>query len=138
MFSRLLICEFIKFNCFKGRQKAFNFTDEALEEYINWAFNNNYLFAISENEKITAVLVVYPLEKEPQKILDLLPSDGNKKENNICLMDFIANTKISRQKMTQLFMKTHPNWKNQNKWAIRNDKIVSLSNQYIELVGGTL
>ena len=138
MFSRTSIVEFIKKNCFKGRQKSFNFTNEAIEEYINWAFCNNYLLALAENDKLMSVLVVYPIQKNPEQIIDLLPSDNDKSENNICLMDFIANSKTSRQKMTKLFMKTYPNWKNQNKWAIRNDKIVSLNNKYIELVGGLL
>lgn len=132
------ICDFIKANSFKGRQKAFNFKDNALNQYINWAFVNDYMLACFDGNELKSTLISYSIKDNPKKILDLLPSDNKFKSKSICIMDFIANDKTSRQKITQEFMKKHPNWKSVDKWAIRNGSIVKLDNRYIELVGGSL
>jgi hypothetical protein len=132
------ICDFIKNNSFKGRQKSFNFDSEGLNQYINWAFVNDYISIYADDGEIKSTIVTYRVKNNPKKIEDLLPSDEKFKDGNICIMDLIANDKNSRQQITKEFMKKHPNWKSLKKWAIRNGSIVELNNKYIELVGGNL
>jgi hypothetical protein len=138
MSLRSKICEFINDNSFKGRQKSFNFDKDGLNQYINWAFVNDYVSIYADNGKLKSVIVTYPIKRNPKRIQDLLPSDDEIKSNDICIMDLIANDKISRQEITKEFMNKHPNWRSLKKWAIRNGSVVELKNKYIELVGGKI
>lgn len=138
MISRKYIEEFIKDNSFKGRQKSFNFDKEGLQQYINWAFCNDFMLICESGGKIASTLITYPIGVKPKSIKDILPHDNPVKSNHIVVMDFIANDKQSRQEISKEFMKKYPNWQTLNKWAIRNGKLTELSNKHIEFMGGAI
>lgn len=121
-------------------KKAFPWADDALGQYLTWAFSKNYLFLEADNDGISGLTVAYPLPFGSDKtVASVLPSDiGVSLENEhlkeIAVMDTIFRTETARVAITKKFMERFPNWENQKKVASRKNNIVTLPNKYFKLL----
>lgn len=135
------ITEFIKKTQEEKGKQVFPWSNDGLSQYLAWAFSKDYLFLESNENGLTGILIVYPVDKvKDMKISKLLPTDkefNSEQESkaDLVIMDGIFKNKQSRKQITNKFMKRFSNWKSQNKMAIRNQKPVLLNNRYIELTG---
>jgi hypothetical protein len=121
---------------------AFTWKDEALGQYLAWAFSKDYLFLYLEGKKPMGVSVVYPVSKPyngtPE---ELLPSDEDvpkteEASKDLIVMDTIFKDDKARQTLTSQFMVRYPNWKEQRKFAVRKGVVSLLNNRYFELTKG--
>lgn len=138
----MLLSDLISF--IKKTHKDFPWADDALSQYLSWAFSKDCLFVESDENGFSGMMVAYPLANHSDgSTKSLLPADyeGNpnwEKWTDICVMDAIYTTKDSRLKIVDKFKKRFPNWEHQTKWAVRDKKPIKLTNRYIQLTGTTL
>jgi len=121
-------------------KKAFPWADDALGQYLTWAFSKNYLFLEADKDGISGLSIVYPLPFESDKtVASILPSDTginseNEHSKELAIMDTIFKTETARIAMTKKFMERFPNWENQKKVASRKSIVVTLPNKYFKLL----
>jgi hypothetical protein len=138
----MLLSDLIAF--IKKTHKDFPWADDAIGQYLSWAFSKDCLFVESDENGLSGMMIAYPLADHADgSTKSLLPVDYESNPNwekwtDICVMDAIYTTKESRLKIVDKFMKRFPNWEHQTKWAIRGKKTVKLTNRYIQLTGTTL
>jgi hypothetical protein len=68
---------------------------------------------------------------------DKLFDFGNRNEtetDDLCIMDFISTTEKSKKDLVSKLKSRYPNWKAQNKWALRFGEVKKISNRYINLL----
>lgn len=136
------IIQFIKQTQKEKGKQVFPWSDDALGQYLAWAFSKDYLFLESDENGLAGLLIVYPVDKvKDMKVNELLPTDkefSKEAENtaDLVIMDGIFKTNKARKTITNKFMQRFSNWKNQKKWAMRKLMPTELNNKYIELVGG--
>ena len=131
------LTSFINANRYKGRREAF--LDSSIENYLRWAFLHNYLFVTYDDDSISGVGVVYPIESSyegDQSVFYLFERVRAEDQDNkeICIMDMCSTSAKSRSSLVSQFKKRYPNWENQRKWAIQFDKVNEISNKYINLI----
>jgi hypothetical protein len=121
---------------------AFTWKDEALGQYLAWAFSKDYLFLYLDGTEPKGISVVYPVSKPyngtPE---ELLPSDEDvpkteEASKDLIIMDTIFRDDKARQTLTSQFMVRYPNWKEQRKFAVRKGVVSLLNNRYFELTKG--
>lgn len=130
------LSSFIDANRDKGRRKAFGIDDT--KNYLRWAFLHDYLIVAFDEGRIAGVGVAYPIG-EPytgdssalNPDFKVSPVDEAGKE--LCIMDWCALNAAGRISLIWKFKQRYPNWENQTKWAIQFDKVVEISNKYINL-----
>lgn len=122
--------------------EAFPWKDEALQQYLAWAFSKDYLFLAMDVEKPTGVSVVYPIPKPfDGKLTDVLPFDtevpkSEESSKDLIVMDSIFADEAARKALTTQFMERYPDWKVQRKFAVRKGVVSLLNNRYFELTKG--
>jgi len=122
--------------------EAFPWKDEALQQYLAWAFSKNYLFLAQNVTEPTGVSVVYPIPKAfDGKLTDVLPYDeevpkSEESSKDLIVMDSIFSDEAARKSLTGQFMERYPNWKEQRKFAVRKGVVSLLNNRYFELTKG--
>jgi hypothetical protein len=137
----MLLTELIAF--IKKTHKDFPWADDAIGQYLSWAFSKDCLFVESDKNGLSGMMIAYPLTVPSDgSTKSLLPVDYEsnpnwEKSTDICVMDAIYTTKESRLKIVDKFIKRFPNWEHQTKWAIRKKKTVKLNNRYIQLTKTT-
>ena len=134
------LISYIKANRYKGRGEAFGWTDDELVAYIHWADTFNYLFVESNENGFTGVAVMYPISKKTEQehedlltFKDIIPA-SSEQDNDLCVMDFIATTTEAKKSLVIQLQERYPNWKSQEKLALRFGIIKKLSNKYINLL----
>lgn len=134
------LTSYIKANRYKGRGEAFGWTDDELVAYIHWADTFNYLFVESNENGFTGVAVMYPISKKTEQehedlltFKDIIPA-SSEQDNDLCVMDFIATTTEAKKSLVIQLQERYPNWKSQEKLALRFGIIKKLSNKYINLL----
>lgn len=134
------LISYIKANRYKGRGEAFGWTDDELVAYIHWADTFNYLFVESDENGFTGVAVMYPISKKTEQehedlltFKDIIPA-SSEQDNDLCVMDFIATTTEAKKSLVIQLQERYPNWKSQEKLALRFGIIKKLSNKYINLL----
>ena len=138
----MLLSDLITF--IKKTHKDFPWADDAIGQYLSWAFSKDCLFVESDVNGLSGMMIAYPLATHADGSTEsLLPTDYESNPNwekwtDICIMDAIYTTKETRLKIVDKFMKRFPNWEHQTKWTIRGKKTVKLTNRYIQLTGTTL
>ena len=137
-FKRELL-DFIKLHQSHGKNRVFNWNEEGMKQYIDWAFSSDYLFIVVDKFGISGVVIAYPIHKY-EKIMDILPQEGlyDNAESPICIMDLICCNKNARIDITHKLMNRFTNWENRDKVSLRYGKIKRLPNRYFELTGGSL
>jgi hypothetical protein len=121
---------------------AFPWKDEALGQYLAWAFSKDYMFLYLEGTEPVGVSVVYPLPKPyTGNTDDLLPSDeevpkSDEASKDLVIMDTIFKNEKARQTLTAQFMVRYPEWEKQRKFAVRKGVVSLLNNRYFELTKG--
>lgn len=122
--------------------KAFPWSNDAIEQYLGWAFARNYLFGHMEDGKVDGMAVIYPsyfsYNGDPK---NLLPSDHEVPKTDerfleIVIMDCIFNSEKARISITKQMFERYPNWKNQTKFAVRKGIVKKMPNRYFELTAG--
>jgi hypothetical protein len=132
-----LLIDFIEENRFKGRGESFGWTGDDLKVYLHWAARFNYLFVSIEDNKFTGVAIMYPMSNIYDGDDDKLFDFGNRNEtetDDLCIMDFISTTEKSKKDLVSKLKSRYPNWKAQNKWALRFGEVKKISNRYINLL----
>lgn len=130
------LSSFIDANRYKGRREAFGIKDT--KNYLRWAFLHDYLFVSYDDSRIAGVGVAYPI---PAPYIGdesaLNPPGGIQKEESqhqeLCIMDLCALNSAGRVRLIWKFKQRYPNWENRKKWAVQFDKVVEISNKYINL-----
>jgi len=118
---------------------AFPWKDEALNQYLAWAFSKDYLFLYLDGTEPKGISIVYPVVKPYESNLaELLPSDeevpkAEEASKDLIIMDTIFKDDKARQTLTSQFMVRYPNWKEQRKFAVRKGVVSLLNNRYFEL-----
>jgi hypothetical protein len=130
------LASFVDANRYKGRREAFGIKDT--KNYLRWAFLHDYLFVSYDEGRIAGVGVAYPIndpyegnEETLNPQFRVFPEDEPKKE--LCIMDWCALNTAGRVGLVFRFKQRYPNWENQKKWAVQFDKVVEISNKYINL-----
>jgi hypothetical protein len=130
------LTSFIDANRYKGRREAFGIDDT--KNYLRWAFLHDYLLVSYSEGRIAGVGVAYPIndpytgdESALNPDFKVSPVDEPGKE--LCLMDWCALNTEGRLGLIWRFKTRFPNWESQKKWAIQFDKVVEISNKYINL-----
>jgi hypothetical protein len=132
-----VLIAFIEENRHKGRGQSFGWNGDELKMYLHWAARFNYLFVSIEDNKFTGVAIMYPLSKRFDSEADALYDFNNKLETNeddLCIMDFVSTTEKSKKDLVSKLKNRYPNWKAQNKWALRFGEVKKISNRYINLL----
>lgn len=128
---------FIEDNRFKGRGESFGWTGDNLKVYLHWAARFNYLFVSIEDNKFTGVAIMYPLSNsydgDDDKLFDFMEKNESDTDD-LCIMDFISTTEKSKKDLVSKLKSRYPNWKDQNKWALRFGEARKISNRYINLL----
>jgi len=130
------LTSFIDANRYKGRREAFGILDT--KNYLRWAFLHDYLFVSYDEGRIVGVGVAYPIgtpytgdESALNPDFKVQPIEEAGKD--LCIMDWCALNTAGRVGLVRRFKNRYPNWENQKKWAIQFDKVVEISNKYINL-----
>lgn len=134
------LLDFIKLHQGHGKNRVFEWNEDGMSQYIDWAFTNNYLFITFDKFGLSGIVVAYPVHKY-NIIEDILPKndlDDSNTECPIALMDLICCTKEARIDLTHKLMIRFNNWKNRDKVSLRYGKIKRLPNRYFELTGGSI
>jgi hypothetical protein len=131
------LTSFVDANRYKGRREAFGIKDT--KNYLRWAFLHDYLFVAFDEGRIAGVGVAYPIgepytgdENALNPDFKVQPVDEPGKD--ICIMDWCAVNAAGRISLIWKFRQRYPNWENQKKWAVQFDKVVEISNKYINLI----
>ena len=130
------LASFVDANRYKGRREAFGINDT--KNYLRWAFLHDYLFVSYDESRIAGVGVAYPIATPyngDESALNPVFGVSLKDEPNqdICIMDWCALNAAGRIGLVWRFKTRYPNWENQKKWAVQFDKVVEISNKYINL-----
>jgi hypothetical protein len=130
------LTSFVDANRYKGRREAFGIKDT--KNYLRWAFLHDYLFVAFDEGRIAGVGVAYPISTPyagDDSVLN--PTSGfppqESPDQDICIMDWCALNAAGRISLVWKFRQRYPNWENQKKWAVQFDKVVEISNKYINL-----
>lgn len=130
------LASFVDANRYKGRREAFGINDT--KNYLRWAFLHDYLFVAYDEGRIAGVGVAYPIatpytgdESALNPDFKVQPQDEAGKD--LCIMDWCALNASGRISLIWKFRQRYPNWETQKKWAIQFDKVVEISNKYINL-----
>ena len=78
------------------------FDIEYLQDWLEWAFEKNYLFASTDNQYITGVLVVCPIGKwsEVPNVEQVIDSMGKPHtDTDYFIMDALTSSKEARQEL---------------------------------------
>jgi hypothetical protein len=131
------LTSFVDANRYKGRREAFGIKDT--KNYLRWAFLHDYLFVAFDEGRIAGVGVAYPIGEPYTGDEDALNPDFKVQPieeagKDICIMDWCAVNAAGRISLIWKFQQRYPNWENQNKWAVQFDKVVEISNKYINLI----
>jgi hypothetical protein len=141
----MILCKLIEFIKELPEHKegaVFPWKDEALGQYLAWAFSKDYLFLYLDGTEPEGVSVVYPVAKPYEgNIVGILPSDedvpkAEEASKDLIVMDTIFKDEKARQTLTSQFMVRYPNWKEQRKFAVRKGVVSLLNNRYFELTKG--
>lgn len=129
------ILEFVFLNRGSGKRDTFMFEDKELNGYIDWAFLNDYLFCVSDENGISGVGVAYPLPK---------PFDGSvesllifeeplevEHDKELVIMDWVATGPVARRGLVKQFKRRFWNWERQKKWGIHYGKVKEFSNKWV-------
>jgi len=121
-----------------GKRQTFMLDPEGLDGYINWAFINDYLFCVSDENGISGAGVAYPLPKpfdgNIESLLvfeEPLESEDNK---DLVIMDWVATGPAARKGLVKQFKRRFGNWKNQRKFGIHYGKVKQLPNNYLNKI----
>jgi len=130
------LTSFIDANRYKGRREAFGIKDT--KNYLRWAFLHDYLFVSYEDNRIAGVGVAYPLpaayDGTEESLYAFKPVQTDlEPSSDLCIMDWCAINAQGRVGLVWRFKQRYPNWDNQKKWAVQFDKVVEISNKYINL-----
>ena len=130
------LSSFVDANRYKGRREAFGINDT--RNYLRWAFLHDYLFVSYDEGRIAGVGVAYPIATpytgdESALNPDFKVQPIEEAGKDLCIMDWCALNAAGRISLVWKFRQRYPNWENQNKWAIQFDKVVEISNKYINL-----
>lgn len=130
------LASFIDTNRYKGRREAFGIKDT--KNYLRWAFLHDYLFVSYDEARIAGVGVAYPLAAPYDGSEDSLyafkaVAPENEATSELCIMDWCALNTAGRIGLVWRFKQRYPNWENSKKWAVQFDKVVEISNKYINL-----
>jgi hypothetical protein len=130
------LTSFVDANRYKGRREAFGIKDT--RNYLRWAFLHDYLFVAFDEGRIAGVGVAYPIGEPYTGDEDALNPDfkvqpTEEAGKDICIMDWCALNSAGRISLIWKFRQRYPNWENQKKWAVQFDKVVEISNKYINL-----
>ena len=134
LFSEIL--EFVVKNRDKGRSGSFNFPDEILVQYIVWAFQRDYMTLTYDKSGITSLIIVAPLNKdfspEQDKLFkfDRFIPINEEKDHPLGVLDFICIDNTVHKEIIAKLLTRYENFVNQEKWAMRFDKVVKLPNKY--------
>jgi hypothetical protein len=134
------LTSFIDANRYKGRREAFGFEGFELKTYLLWAFSFDYLFVVSDESGINGVGVAYPLAKSYDGNQETLfsfakPVEKSKEsQHELCIMDWVANSRTARKTLVQQFKTRFPFWESQKKWGLQFGEVKELSNKYINLL----
>lgn len=130
------LTSFIDANRYKGRREAFGIKDT--KNYLRWAFLHDYLFVSYDDSRVAGVGVAYPIgkpyegdESSLNPVFSVQPKD--EPGQDLCIMDWCALNAKGRIGLVWKFKRRFPNWENQRKWAVQFDKVVEISNKYINL-----
>jgi len=130
------LTSFIDANRYKGRREAFGIQDT--KNYLRWAFLHDYLFVSYDDSRVAGVGVAYPIgkpydgdESALNPVFSVQPKD--EPGQDLCIMDWCALNSKGRIGLVWKFKRRFPNWENQRKWAVQFDKVVEISNKYINL-----
>jgi hypothetical protein len=121
---------------------SFPWKEEALEQYLAWAFSRDYLFVAQQDGEPTGVSVIYPIPKPfDGDFLQMMPFDdevpkSDEHTKDLVIMDSIFSNAAARIGVTSQFMERYPNWKEQRKFATRKKVVSLLNNRYFELTKG--
>ncbi len=130
------LASFIDANRYKGRRAAFGIEDT--RNYLRWAFLHDYLFVAYDESRIAGVGIAYPIATPyagDESVLnpDFKVKPQEEEGKDLCIMDWCALNAAGRISLVWKFRQRFPNWENQKKWAIQFDKVVEISNKYINL-----
>lgn len=134
--------ELIKQTNEETTNKAFPWADDAIEQYLGWAFARNYLFCHMQGDKVDGMAVIYPsylsYAGNPQ---NLLPSNYEVPKTDerfleLVIMDCIFKSDSARISITKQMFERYPNWKDQTKFAVRKGVVKQMPNRYFELTAG--
>lgn len=134
------LLDFVKLHQSHGKNRVFQWNEQGMKEYIDWAFSNNFLFITVDKFGFSGIVIAYPVHKY-ETIEDILPKTGLDDSNIECpiaITDAICCTKNARIDLTHKLMSRFTNWKNRDKVSLRYGKIKTLSNRYFELTGGSI
>lgn len=130
------LTSFVDANRYKGRREAFGIQDT--KNYLRWAFLHDYLFVSYDDSRVAGVGVAYPIgkpydgdESALNPVFSVQPKD--EPGQDLCIMDWCALNAKGRIGLVWKFKRRFPNWENQRKWAVQFDKVVEISNKYINL-----
>jgi hypothetical protein len=131
------LTSFVDANRYKGRREAFGINDT--KNYLRWAFLHDYLFVAFDEGRIAGVGVAYPIGEpytgdENALNPDFKVQTVDEPGKDICIMDCCAVNAAGRISLIWKFRQRYPNWENQKKWAVQFDKVVEISNKYINLI----
>lgn len=130
------LTSFVDANRYKGRREAFGI--KGTKNYLRWAFLHDYLIVSYDDEKVAGIAVVYPIatpyvgDEDALNPVHKVPLE-DEPNHELCIMDLCALNAKGRTSVTRKFKQRFPYWENQKKWAIRSDKVVEISNKYINL-----
>jgi hypothetical protein len=136
------LIEFIKGSSEHKDGTAFPWKDDAVGQYLAWAFSKDYLFLYLDGPDPKGISVVYPVAKPYDgKLSEILPSDdevpkADEASKDLIVMDTIFENDAARRALTAQFMLRYPNWKEQRKFAVRKGVVSLLNNRYFELTKG--
>lgn len=108
----------------QGQRRVLNFDGEVLRTYIKWADAFGFLLVDSDEFGINGLAIVYPVKKKFDKTQKWfysfkdVPSKQEEGSCDICVMDFVAKDKTSRDNVINLFRSRFPNWESQRKYAL--------------------
>lgn len=130
------LASFVDANRYKGRREAFGILDT--KNYLRWAFLHDYLFVSYDEGRIAGVGVAYPIDAPYMGDESALNPDFKVKPideagKDLCIMDWCALNATGRIGLVWRFKTRYPNWESQKKWAVQFDKVVEISNKYINL-----
>lgn len=118
-----------------GKRGCFMWDELGLGAYLNWAFAGDYMLVASGEKGISGVAVAYPLATPcDMTVNSLLPRDTeatDESASDLCVLDWIADSRSARIELVSQFKQRFPNWMRQRKFGIHYGRVKSLSNNYI-------
>ena len=99
---------FITANKNIGRRDYFGWKQENLPIYLKWASTFNYLFKVTEDNKITGIGVAYPISRDCKCMEDLymfgnIVKPEEESVKSLFVLDWLAVTPNSRKELVTKF-----------------------------------